>query len=154
MIDQDKVIVLGGTFPHITLVSKLKSRGYYVILIDYLNHPPAKAEADLHIQESTLDKKKVLQIAKKYEVKLVISTCIDQANVTACYVSEALGLPRPYSYDKSLEVTNKLKMKQKMIDNNINTSKFQEVTSFEDLQIHQLNFPLIVKPETVIVRKA
>ena len=26
MIDQDKVIVLGGTFPHITLVSKLKSR--------------------------------------------------------------------------------------------------------------------------------
>lgn len=146
MIDQDKVIVLGGTFPHITLVSKLKSRGYYVILIDYLDHPPAKAVADLHIQESTLDKEKVLQIAKKYEVKLVISTCIDQANVTACYVAEALGLTRPYSYDKSLEVTNKLEMKQKMIDNNINTSKFQEVTSFEDLRIHKLNFPLIVKP--------
>lgn len=146
MIDQDKAIVLGGTFPHIILVRKLKKRGYYVILIDYLEHPPAKAEADMHLQESTLDKEKVLDIAKQYDVKLVISTCIDQANVTACYVTEALDLPRPYSYSKSLEVTNKLQMKQKMIDHNINTSKFQEVTSFQDLQIDQLNFPLIVKP--------
>ena len=30
-----KAIVLGGTRPHITLIQKLKDRGYYVILIDY-----------------------------------------------------------------------------------------------------------------------
>ena len=40
--DRNKtVIVLGGTAPHIELIKQLKSRGYYVILVDYLDNPPA-----------------------------------------------------------------------------------------------------------------
>ena len=85
-------IVLGGTLPHCELVRNLQGRGYYVILIDYLEAPPASSVADEHVQESTLDKELVLHIARKREASLVISTCIDQANVTACYVMEKLGL--------------------------------------------------------------
>ena len=142
---KDNAIVLGGTFPHKVLISKLKNRGYYVILIDYLSNPSAKDDADLHIQESTLDKEKVLSIAQKYNAKLVISVCVDQANVTACYVSEKLGLPMPYSYEVSKTVTDKKIMKEIMMANNIPTSKYIVVDKVTSTN-HTLEYPLIVKP--------
>lgn len=139
-------IILGGTFPHSALIEKLKNRGYYTILIDYLDFPPAKLYADKHLKESSLDKEKVLQIARDEAAELIISTCIDQANVTACYVAEKLGLFAPYSYQTALNVTNKLKMKKTMLGNSIPTSNFIEVFDISDCEKHNLKFPLIVKP--------
>lgn len=141
-----KAIVLGGTNPHIELIKNLKKRGYYTILVDYAENPLAKDYADEHIQESSLDKEKVFKIARDRKVNLVISTCSDQANVTACYVAERLGLPAPYSYQTSLNVTNKLLMKQIMWENNISTSRFVKVTANSQPDISGLRFPLVVKP--------
>jgi biotin carboxylase len=141
-----KAIVLGGTFPHITLIKKLQKRGFYVILVDYHEKPPAKLIADEHIQESTLDKEAVLKIAKEREVDLVISTCIDQANVTACYIGEKLGLPIPYSYKTALNVTDKSLMKEMMMCNKIPTSKYFKVSKNDDIKSIELKYPVIVKP--------
>jgi biotin carboxylase len=139
-------IVLGGTFPHTQLIGNLKERGYYVILIDYLEAPVAAEMADEHICESTLDMDKVLSIAQARKARLVISTCVDQANVTACYVSEKLGLPHPYSYATAKKISNKRNMKEVMIKNGIPTSKFVVLTD-QDLPIPgSLKYPLIVKP--------
>ena len=99
-------IVLGGTVPHITLINKLKERGYYTILVDFLDSPPAKEYADEHIQESTLHKEKIVEIAKARGAEIVISTCVDQANSICCYVGEQLNLPHPFSYEVSLDVTD------------------------------------------------
>ena len=141
-----KAIVLGGTFPHIELIKKLKKRGFYTILVDYYRNPIAKTFADEHICQSTLDKDKVLKIAMSFNVKMVISTCIDQANITACYVSEKLGLPLPYSYETALNVTNKILMKKRMTAYNIPTSKFICLRDIRDYKNHELRFPVIVKP--------
>src|SRR5690625_7026948 len=84
--------------------------------VDYYENPPPKESADKHIQESTLDREKVLEIARKYQAALVISACVDQANVTACYVAEKMDLPRPYSYDTALSVSIKANMKKMMRD--------------------------------------
>lgn len=107
-----KALVLGGTSPHISLIRNLHSRGYEVLLLDYLDNPPAASEADEHIKKSTLDLQVVLDVARSESVDLVISSCIDQANATACYVAERLGLPRPYSFETALDVTDKLRMKR------------------------------------------
>ena len=141
-----KAIVLGGTYPHSALIQKLKARGYYTVLIDYLDHPAAKPFADEHIQESTLDKDKVCQIAKDISAELVISTCVDQANVTCCYVAEKLGLPQPYSYETSLNVTDKVRMKRIMIENGIPTSRHYQISSIEEFGKDRLRYPIIVKP--------
>ncbi len=139
-------IVLGGTIPHIELIKNLKLRGYFVILIDYFENPPARVFADEHLQESTLDINKVLRIAKDYSVKLVISTCLDHTNAVACFVAEQLNLPLPYSYEIALSVTNKILMKKKMIENGIPTSKFVKIENLNNYDISDLKFPLIVKP--------
>lgn len=149
MLTQNKkpvALVLGGTNPHNGLIEKLKNRGFFCILVDYLENPPAKSAADLHIQESTLDREKVLELAKELGASLVIATCVDQANVTACYVAEALNLPKPYSFEEASEISDKVKMKQRMKNAGIPTAPYIRTNKLEGLSIESLNFPLVVKP--------
>ncbi len=139
-------IVLGGTNPHVALVKNLQDRGYHVLLIDYYENPPAAATADEHLRESSLDKELVFEIARQRNARLVISACVDQANVTACYVAEKLGLPAPYSYETALNVTNKGIMKKMMLDGGVPTSKYIVVERVGDPQVASLTFPVVVKP--------
>lgn len=138
-------IVLGGTNPHVTLINKLKARGYYTVLIDYLPNPPAAKVADEHIQESTLDKKLVAKIAGERKASIIITTNIDQANVTACYAAEKNGIRPPYTYETALNVTDKSRMKKIMWDNDIPTSKYMVVTDVESA-LERISYPSVVKP--------
>lgn len=145
-------IILGGTIPHCELIRQLRARGYYTVLIDYYDNPPAKVFADLHIQESTLDEEKVLAVAEQFNAELTISGCVDQANKTACYVLERMGRHSPYSYQKASEITAKSYMKRVMIDNDIPTANFVSVEQtidhriVDDLESFGLHYPVIVKP--------
>lgn len=141
-----RAIVLGGTVPHVQLIQKLKARGYYVVLADYLDNPPAKRFADEHVKVSTLDQDAVLSLARQREAALVISACIDQANSTCCYVAERLGLPHPYSYKTSLDVTDKGLMKRIMVENEIPTSTFQVVKDASEVAWRHVEYPAVVKP--------
>lgn len=144
--DKPIAIVLGGTNPHKALIDKLKSRGYYTVLVDYLDEPPAKKSADVHIKESTLDTEKVLAIALEIKADLVIATCVDQANIVACYVAEKLNLPSPYSFETAKCIGNKVTMKRRMKRAGIPTSEFIEIDNLDNLKLDILRFPLVVKP--------
>jgi carbamoylphosphate synthase large subunit len=146
LIKNKKSIVLGGTDDHIALIEILKQRGYYTILLDYHKNPPAKKVADMHIQESTLNENKVLQIAIDYKVDLIITACIDQALLTACYVAEKLGLPAPFDYETALNVTNKGYMKIRMLESGIPTSKHYFFDKYTDIHSLDLQYPVMVKP--------
>lgn len=141
-----KAIVLGGTHDHIRLIEILKGRGYHTILIDYYLNPPARAFADEHIRESTLDQEKIKSIALEINPEIIIATCIDQALLTMAYVSEELDLPCHISYKTALELTNKVYMKQRFVENNIPTSKFHIINSNDSINVDDLHFPLVVKP--------
>lgn len=141
-------IVLGGTHDHITLIEKLRAAGFYVLLIDYNDNPPARAYADEYCKESTLDKEKVLEIAQQTKAALVIATCIDQALLTMSFVSEKLGLPCHLSYEQALNLTNKAYMKKVFIDNDIPTSGhvvLEEQHHINDI-LQKVKFPAVVKP--------
>lgn len=145
-MEKPVAIVLGGTAPHKLLVEKLHERGYYVVLVDYLTNPPAKQLAEEHIQASTLDRERVLEIAKEKKASLVISTCIDQANSVCCYVAEKLNLPHPYSYETSLLVTNKGLMKKRMKEFDVPSSPFILTKNTENIDWNKVTFPCVVKP--------
>ncbi len=145
-MEKPLAIVLGGTSPHVLLVNKLHARGYHVLLIDYLPNPPAQKVADEHIQASTLDKERVLAIAKERNASLVISTCIDQANSVCCYVAEKLKLPHPYSYETSLYVTNKGLMKARMKEFDVPSSAYILAKNLEGIDWSKVSFPCVVKP--------
>lgn len=146
MMNKPIAVVLGGTAPHVLLVEKLHERGYYVVLVDYLPDPPVKRVADEHIQASTLDKEKVLEIAKEKKASLVISTCIDQANSVCCYVAEKLNLPHPYGYETSLYVTNKGLMKTRMKESDVPSSAYILTKDVKSVDWKEVTFPCVVKP--------
>lgn len=139
-------IVLGGTNPHRELILKLKEQGYYTVLIDYLPNPPAKESADKHIVESTLDKEKVLKIAKKLTASLVTSICVDQAHVVAAWISGEMGLPKFFDFDTVSKVADKMLQKEGMVLGGIPTAKFKIARSAEVPNIDELTFPVVTKP--------
>ena len=139
-------IVLGGTAPHCELIKELKRRGYYTILLDYLKDPIAKKFADEHVIESTLDKEAVYRVAKERNASLVISAAVDQANISACYALEKLGLFAPYSYETADRITNKGVMKEEMIRHGIPTSKYMYFDQGQEITDLELRYPVMVKP--------
>ena len=141
-----KAMVLCATVPHTLLIEKLKQRGYYTIVVDMNPKAPAAAFADEFICESAMDKEAVLRAAKEHAVELVISSCSEQANSVCCYAGEKLNLPHPYSYETSLDVTNKGRMKKLFAAGGVTSSKFMLFDSVEELNNCTLPFPLVVKP--------
>ena len=146
METKPKAIVLGGNNPHIALINNLKNRGYYTILVDYYENPPAKHYADEHIQESALDSEKVLEIAKKTGAELVLSCSVDRFISICSYVSEKLKINFPISHETSLMLTDKKLMKKIMWDNNIPTGAFIKVSDNFKLQDLNIELPVVVKP--------
>jgi biotin carboxylase len=141
-------LVLGGTAPHISLLQHLKKRGFYTLLIDYHQHPIARPFADEHVQISAMDKTEVRKLAKQRRATLVISTCSDQLNLTACEVGASLDLPIPYSPEIALDVTHKVRMKTKMMALGIPTAPFITLNTLTELDLLSLPFPfpVVVKP--------
>lgn len=142
---EKRILVLAGGADQIDLLKDLKDRGYYTILVDYYANPIAKPFADKHIQESTLDKEKVLKIAIDEQVDNVITACTDQALVTVAYVAEKLGFNKQFSYVQTLNFTNKSFMKEILMKHSIPTARFVNVSDVHDVG-NELIYPLIVKP--------
>lgn len=144
--EMNNVMVLGGNLPHCELIKKIQSRGYRVILVDYLDNPVAKKYADVHIQESILDVGTVLEIARQYRPKFIANLCVDRAVVPAAYVCEQIGANNLVGYEQSICVTDKTVMKRVFKENGIKTSPFYVVGSIEEVHDLHLNFPVVVKP--------
>ena len=141
-----KALVLCATVPHTLLIEKLKARGYYTLVADMNPKAPAVRVADKFVNISAFDKEAIAQYSKENAIDLVISSCSEQANSVSCYVGEKLGLPHPYSYETSLDVTNKGRMKKLFKAGGVCTSDFVLYRRVEDLAECKLSYPLVVKP--------
>ena len=146
MENKGNVMIMGGNIPHRELILKIKERGYFTILVDYLDNPAAKDVADLHIQESILDVDKVMAIAEQYKPKFIANLCVDRAMVPTAYVCEKLGIHNFVDYEQSINVTDKCSMKKVFQEHGIKTSAFYTVTKETDLSDYQIYYPVVVKP--------
>ena len=141
-----RALVLGGVAPHISLIERLKARGYEVLLVDYLESPPAKPYANKVFRESTLDEEAVYRIAQQNDVEVVMGVCVDHANVVMCKVAERLSLPHPYSLRSAQLATDKGLMKAQMLKHGIPTSAYHTVRTLDEVPWGELAYPLVVKP--------
>lgn len=139
-------LVLAGGFDQIALIDELSSRGYYTVLVDYLESPVAADHADLHIRQSTLDVEAVETAARTFGARLVVTACTDQALLTAATVSERLGLPFYLNSTTARMVTDKTVMKRLMVDAGIPTSRFVALGDCWEDDLNCLEYPLVVKP--------
>jgi biotin carboxylase len=144
--DKPLAIVLGGTHPHVPLIENLRRRGYRVLLVDYLESPPAARIADEHSRLSTLATDEVLALARERRAALVIAACVDRANVTAADVAEQLGLPTPYGYATAARIADKLRMKQDLVRLGIPTAAFRVLDNPAHADRLAMRLPVVAKP--------
>ncbi|MBQ4499246.1 MAG: ATP-grasp domain-containing protein [Alistipes sp.] len=143
-----KIMVLAGGNDQIALIKSLREKyeNVEIILIDYAENPVAKPYADRHLQISTMDQDAVLESTREENADMIIITCGDQPLPIMAYVAEKLNLPCYLSYNQALNLTNKERMKDIMVKNNIPTAKHCVIKDDNYDDIASLKFPLIVKP--------
>ena len=145
-----KIMILAGGNDQAALMEEL--RRYFkgdveLILLDMDRNVKALPYADRFLQISTMDRDAVLKVAQEEKIDYILTACGDQPLSTMAYVSAQMGLPCYLTEEEVRDLTNKIYMKQKMVENGIPTAKhFYVDANTKDIDISHLQFPLIVKP--------
>ncbi len=145
-----KIMILAGGNDQIALIQELRSyfKGdVFIILVDMSSNVKAVPYADKFMQISTMDKEAVLKAAREEKIDYILTACGDQPLSTMAYVSAQMNLPCYLSENDVMNLTNKLFMKQKMVENGIPTSPFVAINkNFVGSEFGHLSYPLVVKP--------
>ncbi len=141
-----RALVLAGSCPQIVLLQKLRAKGIYTILADNNPNAVAKPYADQFIKINILDYDAVKQIAISEKVDFLIAVCADQVLITVAKISEELGLPCYIDYDTACAVSDKSHMKNIFNTYGIPTSKHTFMSEFNEDNIKNMQYPLVVKP--------
>ncbi len=141
-----KALVVAGGIAQAALIQELKSRGIYTILADRNPKAVARPYADEFFPVSTLDEEGIYQLALKEKVDLVLTACADQVLLITAKVSERLGLPSYIDYHTATLVSDKKYMKDIFVENGVPTSRYAVMATYDEDEIRDFNFPMIVKP--------
>ena len=144
---QTKILILGGSNSQLFIYEKAKSLGIYTICLDYLKNSPGHKIADESYLISTTDKKKVLQISKKLNIKAIIPYSSDPAALTASYVGQKLNLHHNPLNAVSI-MTNKYKFRNFLKKEKFNFPKFQKFSSIKNAVkfFYDNNKKVVIKP--------
>lgn len=142
-----KIMFLGAALHQIPIIKRAKEMGHYVITCDYFPDNPGHKIADESYDVSTVDKEKVLELAKKLNIDAIIAYASDVSAPTVAYVCEELGLPgNPYiSVDM---LTNKGKYRDFLQQHGFNCPKAMAYINIDEAieEIDSFKFPVMVKP--------
>lgn len=142
-----KLMALGGNYFQMTAVKAAKRLGYYVIDVDYLPDNPAHKLADEYHNVSTLDKEKVLELARELQIDGIISYASDVSASTAAYVAEKMGLPtNPYESVKLM--TRKDLFREFLVKNGFRVPQSETINGVEDAITFydKIDGPIMIKP--------
>lgn len=106
-----KIMVIAGGTWQCPIVQLAKSKGHYIICSNLYEDSPAFKYADVGVVADVLDKKKNLEIAKKYKPDAVLTAQSDIAVSTVAYVAEQLGI-KGIGSEIASRFTNKYKMRE------------------------------------------
>lgn len=140
-----KLAIIGASYLQQPLVEKCKELGVYSICFAWEQGAVCKNLCDKFYPISIIDKDSILKICQDERIDGITTIASDTAIVTVNYVASKMGLCS--NSDEYSEVTtNKYKMRQCFMDNNVPSPKFTLVDDDKHYQITGFKFPLIVKP--------
>ena len=93
MKDLGVIMVIPGTFWQIPLIKRIKEKGYRALVVHPTKDGDALPYADEIEYADILNNEACLSIAKKHQVKAIMSDECDIATPTLAYVSTQMGIP-------------------------------------------------------------
>lgn len=141
-----KAIVVAGGVAQAALITELKARGIYTILVDRNPKAYAVPYADAFFPISTMDIDGIRQLAIDQQADMVLSACADQVLLVCAKVSEDLGLPSYIDYETAKTVSDKELMKERFVRFGIPTAHHVVMAELDMEKLTGFEYPLIVKP--------
>jgi phosphoribosylamine-glycine ligase len=144
---KDKLLVIGCGYEQIDAISIANKKGYYTIGVDKNCNAPGKKFCNRFYNIDIKDQKKVLQIAKKFHIKGVLSISSDLAVPTINFIYHNIKKLKSNKFLSEL-ATDKFLMKKNFRKNDIPSSEFDSINNLNDLNKFEKknNFPLVLKP--------
>jgi carbamoylphosphate synthase large subunit len=148
VMEQKRLMLLGGLRYLLPVIEEAHKLGVYVITADYLPDNIAHKYSDEYCNVSIIDKEAVLEKARELKIDGILSHAVDPGVVTAAYVAEKMGLPFQCSYESACILQDKSKFRQFLRDNGFNCPNAKGYTNAEDAlkDVDYFNWPVIVKP--------
>lgn len=140
-----KLAIIGASYLQLPLVKKAKEMGIESICFAWEDGAVCKDLCDKFYPISTVDKEAILKICQEENIDGITTIASDVATLTVNYVAEKMGLvANPDKYSQT--ATNKYKMRQCFMDNDVPSPKYTLADDTNHYQITGFKFPLIVKP--------
>ena len=144
-----KILFLGAATFQTPPITYALERDYYVITSDNRPQNPGHRLAHKSYNVSTIDKKKVLTLARNEKIDGILSYGSDVSAPTAAYVSDQLCLPGS-KYATSLTLTNKALFRRFLKEEGIQHQPFRSFSVVEKEQVKDylktVKLPVVVKP--------
>jgi biotin carboxylase len=151
LVKKKSILIISGGEEAVPGIIRAKEMGLNVIVSDLNPSAPGMQRADDHIVASTYDFLETAKLAKRYSEEVckidgVIAMAAD-VPYTVAYVAKILGTPG-LSLKTATLSTDKIKMKNKLLEMNIPIPLYWEISNYVDLVklIDAQGFPLIIKP--------
>ena len=143
-----KILILGGSFAQLPFIIEAKKRGYYTILVDYLDDNPGQKYANEYFNLSTTDKEGVLELALRTKPDVIYSYASDPAAPTVAYVADKLGLKYTNSPTSVNILGEKNRFKEFLKLNGFNVPNYIVVdyNAIKTREIEKLKLPFFIKP--------
>ena len=146
-----KVLILGGGCQQLPAIRKAREMGLHVLVADYNENPPGRAEADEFHQISTTDREQILALALREQVDGIMTFASDPAQRTVSYVAEQLGLPGESAASAEI-LGDKARLREYLRRLQIPTPRSmvldggaESLTTMSD-EHESVPFPLLIKP--------
>jgi len=138
-----KLAIIGASYLQLPLVQKAKEMGIEIHCFAWIDGAVCNDIADFFYPVSILEREEILNICRKIKIDGITTIASDAAAPTVCFVAERLDLISN-SFESSLIATNKYKMRQKFLENNVSSPKFAIGEDADKLE--NFTFPVIAKP--------
>ena len=142
----EHVMVLGAGTAQVPLIKAAQRMGYLAVVVTIDGPYPGISQADIVSFTDVTDPEAVLEVARQYDVRGVVTCGMDRGIPAQALVCETLGLPGP-SVEAAHVSLDKLYMKQRFEKVGVKTAAYRELRSAEDLEdaMRAFGFPLVVK---------
>ena len=142
---QRRIAVLGANAPSIPFYRQAKDLGYYIIGIAWAEGAVCKKYCDKFYPISFKDKDEVLRVCREEKIDGITSFSLESALPTVVYVAQSMGLVS--NTEECLRLTEtKYAQRCAFEQNGIPVPRYYRVENAHDLQVLDLDYPIIVKP--------
>jgi carbamoyl-phosphate synthase large subunit len=143
MQETKAILIFGVGDLQLSIIRRAKQRGLFTIGIDPMPNAFAKNEVDAFEVVGGQDYEGTLDVAKRYNVKAVVTAATDKPLVMMARVAKELHLPF-YSVETAQWSTDKFQMKQRFIEGGVPCASGRLAKNLDE--ITDLQLPLIIKP--------